>query len=83
MSEDGAWFAPKRFGFGPGLPISWQGWALTLAYVALVVGLCLALKDRPPQLIAALILPTAAFLVIGCRTTRGGCRWLRGEDEAD
>lgn len=23
--EDGDWFAPKRFGYGAGLPIAWQG----------------------------------------------------------
>ena len=36
MSDGPEWFAPKRYGFGAGAPISWQGWALTLAYVALV-----------------------------------------------
>ena len=24
-----SWFAPKRYGYGAGAPISWQGWALT------------------------------------------------------
>jgi hypothetical protein len=32
------WFAPKRYGYGAGLPITWQGWAVTLAYVG-VIGL--------------------------------------------
>ncbi|HSR00996.1 MAG TPA: hypothetical protein VLM36_13910 [Sphingomicrobium sp.] len=81
MSDDPAWFRPKRFGFGPGLPISWQGWALMLSYVAIAIGLTLELRHRPSQLIAALILPTIAFLIIGCRTTRGGCRWRFGEEE--
>ena len=31
--EDGAWFAPKRYGFGAGLPIAWQGWALLLGTI--------------------------------------------------
>ena len=34
-----AWFAPKRYGYGAGLPISWQGWALTCAFVLVAVGL--------------------------------------------
>ena len=28
--SDGDWFAPKRFGYGAGLPIAWQGWALII-----------------------------------------------------
>lgn len=82
MSEDSDWFEPKRFGYGPGLPISWQGWALTIGTAAIVLGLCIALRSRPIQLVAALIPPIVAFTVIGCRTTRGGCRWRRrGEEE--
>lgn len=81
MSDDGAeWFAAKRFGIGPGLPISWQGWVLTLGYVGLTVALCLALGGRPLQLAAIMIPLTATFLVIAIRTTKGGWRWHDGED---
>ena len=35
MSDDGPeWFAPKRYGYGAGLPISWQGWAVTLGFMS-------------------------------------------------
>jgi hypothetical protein len=37
MSDGPEWFAPKRSGFGTGWPIAWQGWALTLAFVAIMV----------------------------------------------
>ena len=41
MNDDGPeWFAPKRYGYGSGLPISWQGWAVTIAFVAIVVSRC-------------------------------------------
>jgi hypothetical protein len=82
MSDDGAqWFAAKRFGAGPGVPISWQGWVLTLIYVGLTVGLAFMLAERPLQLVALLIPITATFLVIAVRTTKGGWRWHDGEDE--
>lgn len=81
MSDDDAWFTPKLFGFGFGFPIAWQGWLLVLAYLVVVVTLVLALKERPIELIAALCLPTVALLVIGCRKTRGGCRWRWGRDD--
>jgi hypothetical protein len=79
MSDDEhAWFAPKLFGFGFGVPIARQGWALALGYLALVVALIFTLRDQPMELIAALVLPTFAFLVIGCTKTRGGCHWRWG-----
>ena len=77
-NDEDAWFAPKLFGFGFGVPIAWQGWALGLGYLALVAALIFALRDHPLQLIAALVLPTVAFLVIGCAKTRGGCHWRWG-----
>lgn len=84
MSDGPEWFAAKRYGFGAGPPISWQGWLLTIGYVVLVIGLGLMLKGRPPvQLIAAIILPTIAFIVICARTTRGGWRWRWGNKDED
>ena len=49
MSErdDGAWFAPKRFGYGAGLPIAWQGWALLAGYIAAVSYTHLTLPTTP------------------------------------
>jgi hypothetical protein len=34
--SDGDWFAPKRFGYGAGPPIAWQGWALILGFCAIL-----------------------------------------------
>lgn len=81
MSNDRNWFAPKRYGYGPGVPISWQGWALMIAFLAFALALCLEFKNNPVQLVAALAIPTAIFVVVSCRTTRGGCRWRWGEEE--
>ena len=81
MSDGPAWFAPKRFGYGAGLPISGQGWAITLAYVALI-GLAGFLI--PYSLIgfaSVAIMLTAVLTVIASRTTRGGWRWRWGDDE--
>lgn len=81
MSDGPEWFGPKRYGYGAGLPISWQGWALTLGLVLLVLVLAFTLKDRPLALIAAIVPPTFAFIVISARTTRGGWRWRWGEED--
>jgi hypothetical protein len=82
MSDRPEWFAPKRYGYGSGWPIGWQGWALTIAYLTLVGALALGLRNRSPvAAAAAIVLPTVAFIVIVARTTRGGWRWRWGEDD--
>jgi len=81
MSDQGEWFAPKRYGYGAGPPISWQGWALTIGFTAVAIGLGLLLRRSPLQLVAALVPLTAVFLVICARTTKGGWRWRWGEEE--
>jgi hypothetical protein len=83
MSDDGPeWFAPKRYGYGSGPPISWQAWALTLAYVAIVGGVAFRLRENVLVAVAIFIPVTAAFCVICARTTRGGWKWRWG-DRAD
>ncbi len=36
MERSPYWFPAKRYGWGWGLPVTWQGWAVLVAYVALV-----------------------------------------------
>ena len=81
MSDGPDWFAPKRYGYGIGIPIRWQGWALTIGYVVLAVVLSVKLADRPLKLVGVMVPLTATFLVIATRTTRGGWRWRWGEEE--
>ncbi|HKC02215.1 MAG TPA: hypothetical protein VKC17_02800 [Sphingomicrobium sp.] len=82
MSDDGPeWFAPKRYGFGSGMPIAWQGWAVTLAYLALAFGAALGFSTRPFVAFAILIPATVTLMVITARTTRGGWRWRWGDTD--
>lgn len=79
----GAWFAPKRYGYGAGRPIAWQGWAVLAAYGAAIAGI--ALLDRTGRTgghAAAAVLfvaVTALLVAIAARRTRGGWRWRWGE----
>lgn len=82
MSDDGPqWFAPKRYGYGTGLPISWQGWALTIGFVALAIGLAVEFAEEPLQLIAILLPIIVGFVLICARTTKGGWRWRWGQED--
>jgi hypothetical protein len=81
MSDGPEWFAARRYGYGAGLPISWQGWALTIGVVAIAILFSKWFAARPLQLVAALLPLIVAFGVISARTTRGGWRWRWGEDD--
>jgi hypothetical protein len=81
MSDGPEWFAPKRYGYGSGPPISWQGWALTLGFVAISIPVAVWFAHRPLELIAALAPITIVFIIICARTTRGGWRWRWGEKD--
>lgn len=45
------WFRAKRFGWG-WYPVSWQGWAVTLAYAAAYVALGILFGAFAPAVIA-------------------------------
>ena len=78
MADGPEWFAAKRYGLGAGLPISWQGWAVLIAYIGIVTGAFFLFGERNPATVAVLIIATAILLVITARTTRGGWRWRWG-----
>lgn len=76
------WFAPRRYGYGSGLPIAWQGWALLGGYLALLgfVGFLDRLPGGAPRItaFALFVAGTATFLSIVKQRTRGGWRWRWG-----
>ncbi len=80
MSDGPEWFAPKRYGYGA-TPISWQGWALTLGFVGLLILASVNFARKPLQLIAIVVPIIVAFTVICARTTRGGLRWRWGDND--
>ncbi len=78
-SNDSAWFAPKRFGLGSGLPIAWQGWALLAAHVALIfAGLPLAEHSHAAFAAYAIVVGCTPLPLYAAKT-RGGWKWRWGE----
>ena len=79
--DDGAWFAPKRYGLGAGLPIAWQGWAVLIGAMAIVAAVGIGFADKP-LLQAAIIFPLIALLIlVTARKTRGGWHWRWGKED--
>jgi tryptophan-rich sensory protein len=37
ITMDKPWFKAKKYGYGWGFPVTWQGWVVFIAYIAFVV----------------------------------------------
>ena len=77
---DNAWFMPKRYGLGSGLPIRWQRWLLLAAHVALVAAASAFDNTAPMTFSVWAIAITASAMPIYAAWTRGGWRWRWGGD---
>jgi hypothetical protein len=78
------WFEQKRYGYGAGLPLCWQGWALLAAYLGVVAGIARLLAVEPSRASGVLAwmllaISTLGFLLIVRRRTRGGWQWRWGD----
>ena len=62
------WFPAKRYGWGWGLPSRWQGWAVLVVYLGLVLIATFRLP-QPQYMISVAVL--TALLIAVC--------WLKGE----
>ncbi|NIJ39742.1 hypothetical protein FHR22_004501 [Sphingopyxis panaciterrae] len=69
------WFRAKRRGYGTGMPVAWQGWAMLAAHIALIAGLTMLLQGRPVLATGAVILAALAPLPLYRARTQGGWRW--------
>jgi hypothetical protein len=79
------WFAPKQFGYGSSWPISWEGWAVLIAFcaaVSLVIFTSLRLDPLTGNIVrlAGVGLLLAIFVAIARAKTDGGWRWRDGRD---
>jgi hypothetical protein len=71
-----AWFAPKRLGYGSGLPIAWQGWMVLGVYFIGVTLACLFLSLVAE--IVCIVIATILLAIVCAKTTDGGWRWRDG-----
>ena len=78
LFEKGPWFRAKRYGYGAGLPFKWQGWVLMLTHIALIIGLAVALGERPMVALPLILLAGIAPLPIYAARTEGGWKWRWG-----
>jgi hypothetical protein len=83
MNDGPEWFAPKRYGIGAGLPIRWQGWAITILFLAYAFAVSLWFKDDKLVTVTLMAPAIVLFLTVVAKTTRGGWRWRWGGEDED
>lgn len=66
------WFSAKRYGWGWGIPNTWQGWVVLLAYLAGIIAAVALVppEERPVEFFAVVGAITIALLIV--------C-WFKGE----
>ena len=79
--SDRYWFPAKRYGWGWGLPLTWQGWVALVAYV---LSICLiAVFFEPhghPFMFAGLVILATLALTAVCWLKGEPPRWRWGKD---
>jgi len=76
------WFPAKRYGWGWGLPLTWEGWMVLAAFIALIVadGLVFPPTRALPAYIACVV-GSAVLLVAVCWLKGEPPRWRWGDDD--
>ena len=77
-SDKQIWFPAKRYGWGWGLPITWQGWVVMGVWLAAYIlgALFLARPDRWMGFVAFTILTTSLLVAIcWCKGEKPRWRW--------
>ncbi|WP_026228385.1 hypothetical protein [Paraburkholderia atlantica] len=79
--SDRYWFPAKRYGWGWGLPVRWQGWVTLLAYLVLigVVAFRFQPVDHPLPFALLVALLTVALALV-CWLKGEPPRWRWGKD---
>ena len=77
MTDRRYWFRAKRYGWGWGLPLTWEGWLVYAAFIALIAvagWLC------PPGTWAACVAVLVVVFTAVCWLTGEPSRWRWGGD---
>ena len=78
------WFRVKRFGYGAGLPCSWQGWLVLAGFLAAVLAIASLGASwgvsHPLGYGLALLAPCLVLIWISWRKSDGPWKWRNGAD---
>ncbi|HZE60916.1 MAG TPA: hypothetical protein VE085_10190 [Burkholderiales bacterium] len=76
------WFPAKRYGWGWGLPLAWQGWAVLAAFISLFgAGFFVFPPHRELASLLVYVAVLCALLVLICWFKGERPRWRWGDGE--
>ncbi|AOI99440.1 hypothetical protein [Burkholderia sp. LA-2-3-30-S1-D2] len=76
------WFPAKRYGWGWGLPVAWQGWVvLLLLAIGILATAWLVPPQRSPLAYGTCVVVWVALLIAVCLLKGEKPRWRWGDDE--
>ncbi len=75
------WFPAKKYGYGWGFPIAWQGWAVMLAYILLATIGSVLITKSPEDIIWLIIYNTvlAGLMIFICYKKGEKSKWRWGD----
>jgi len=76
------WFRAKRYGWGWGLPVVWQGWAVLFGFM-IVVSCTALLAGKHLAIYFALLVVEVGVLIAICWKTGEKPRWRWGGDDEE
>jgi hypothetical protein len=73
------WFGPKDYGWGWGLPLTWQGWVVFVAYFVFILTIGLVISPATNMLgFLAAVFGASALLIAICWKTGVPPKWRWG-----
>jgi hypothetical protein len=84
LPRDQAWFRAKRYGYGWGLPLRWQGWVVLAIYLVPVFAAAgWQVKHPDPLRFAGCLIVSSVLLVAICAWKGEPARWRWGRSSDD
>jgi hypothetical protein len=78
-NPEGYWFRAKRYGWGWGPPVRWQGWVVLIVWFAILIGAAARLMPAHPVSFLIFAAVMAALLTFICYLTGEPPRWRWGD----
>jgi hypothetical protein len=75
------WFPAKRYGWGWGFPITWQGWVVMVLWLAAVVAAACLLAGRSLALYGIAMLILSGLMIAICYAKGEPPRWRWGDKD--
>jgi hypothetical protein len=76
------WFPVKQYGWGWGIPVRWEGWAVLLLYIAIIgmAGNYFRSRDDVASFLITVALATAILLAVAAWKGERPVKWRWGKE---